>query len=125
MGMVFVPNTLAPPGVSQMSSVLGGNLMSKEPTPQTVSKRGLYAAVVSRNAMQAVSGNACSCVSTGGCCACTASGLPSKYPVARESQKFPPKKSPCVSFYLRIGKKGAYVYLCAVRLPALNSLFTG
>src|SRR6266850_162357 len=97
MGVALPPKIEAPPGVEQICSVLAGKLISNEPTPQTVSKRGLYAAVESRKAMQAVSGNACSCVSTGGCCACSASGLPSKYPVARESQKFPPKKRPWVS----------------------------
>src|SRR6266849_9618104 len=105
IGMVFVPNTLAPPGVSQISSVLGGNLMFNS-SPQNSSKKDLYTAVSSRNAMQAVSGNACSCVSTGGCCACSASGLPSTYPVARESQKFPPKKAAWVLLNLSTGKFG-------------------
>src|ERR1700719_5138830 len=104
--MVFVPNTAAPPGVSQIAWVSCGNLISKEPAPHTVSKRGLYKAVESRNAMHAVSGNMCSCVSTGGCCACSASGLPSKYPVARESQKFRPKKESWLTLKLSTGKFG-------------------
>src|SRR6266481_694292 len=71
--------------------------------------------------MQAVSGNACSCVSTGGCCACSASAFCNKYPVARESQKFPPKNRPTVALYWRTGYQGEYVYRGAVRLPALNA----
>src|ERR1700756_3529859 len=68
--------------------------------------------------MQAVSGLAISSGSTGGNCACSASGFLSKYPVARESQKFPPKKRPCSSLNWSTGKNGAYGYLCADRLPA-------
>src|SRR6266481_1000751 len=71
--------------------------------------------------MQAVSGNACSCVSTGGCCACSASAFCNKYPVARESQKFPPKNRPTVALYWRTGYQGEYVYRGAVRLPARNA----
>ena len=66
--MVSVPNTLAPPGVSQISSVLFGNLMSSS-SPHISSKKDLYEALSRRNAMQAVSGKACSWVSTGGPCA--------------------------------------------------------
>ena len=79
-------NTAAPSGVAQISSVPLGNLISRE-SPHTSSKRVLYAADCSRNAMQAVSGKPISPGSTGGCCACSASGLCSKYPVARASQK--------------------------------------
>ena len=68
--------------------------------------------------MQAVSGLPISWVSTGGCCACSASAFLSRYPVARESQKLPPKKAFCTALYCSTGKNGAYVYLCAVRLPA-------
>ena len=93
-----------------------GNLMSNE-LPHTASNSGLYSAVDSRNAMQAVSGKPISRVSTGGCCACSASALCSLYPVARESQKFPPKNGPCW-LYWSTGKSGEYVYRCAVRLPA-------
>src|SRR5258708_4584888 len=97
MGVALPPKIEAPPGVEQICPVSGGKLILSEPAPQTVSNRGLYTACESRKAMQAVSASACSCVSTGGCCACSASGLPSRYPVARESQKFPPKKRPWVS----------------------------
>jgi type II secretory pathway component PulF len=45
-------------------------------------------------------------------------GSVNKYPVARESQKFPPKNRPCVSLSWSTGNQGAYVYRCAVRLPA-------
>src|SRR3984893_9576894 len=68
--------------------------------------------------MQAVSGKPISPVSTGGCCACSASGLCSLYPVARESQKFPPKNRPCTGLYSSTGKSGEYGYRCAVRLLA-------
>src|SRR5713101_3046056 len=117
-GAVSVPNTAAPPGVAQISSVLGGNFMLSESLPHTCSKRGRYSARDNRNAMHAVSGNPISCVSTGGCCACSASGFCSKYPVERESQKFPPKNRPCVSLSWNTGNQGAYEYRCAVRLPA-------
>src|ERR1700694_473554 len=120
IGVVLPPNTAAPPGVSQMRSVSGGNLISNEPLPHTCSKSGLYSACDSRNAMHAVSGKPISWVSTGGCCACSASGFCIKYPGARESQKFPPKNRPCLSLYWRTGKYGAYVYRCGVRLPARN-----
>ena len=49
----------------------------------------------------------------------------SKYPVARESQKFPPKKSPWVAFVLEHREMARYVYLCAVRLAARNSYDPG
>src|SRR6059058_4795825 len=107
-----------PPDLSQMRSVSGGNLISKEPLPHSSSKRDLYSACESRNATHAVSGKPISCVSTGGCCACSASEFLSKYPVERESQKFPPKKRPCTWLYWSTGKNGEYVYRCAVRLPA-------
>src|SRR5260370_5897434 len=68
--------------------------------------------------MQAVSGKPISWVSTGGPCACSASGFLNRYPVARESKKFPPKNRPCSRLYCSTGKKGEYVYRCAVRLPA-------
>ena len=121
IGVVSVPNTAAPPGVEQISSVLGGNLISNEPWPHTNSKSGLYSAWEIRNAMQAVSGRACSWVSTGGCCACSASGLCSRNPVERASQKFPPKNRLCTSLNWSTGNLGEYVYRCAVRLPARNS----
>lgn len=41
-GVLLPLNTVAPPGVSQIFSVAGGNLMSNEPSPHTSSKRGLY-----------------------------------------------------------------------------------
>src|SRR6202165_56067 len=118
IGVVLPPNTAAPPGVSQMRSVSGGNLISNEPLPHTCSKSGLYSAFASRNATHAVSGKPISWVSTGGCCACWASGFLNKYPVERESQKFPPKKSPCAWLYWSTGKNGEYVYRGATRLPA-------
>src|SRR5260370_40339607 len=116
--MVFEPKIAAPPGVAQIDAVLGGKVIANEPAPHTSSNRGLYAAVESRNVMQAVSGKPISRGSTGGCCAWSATGFLSKYPVARESQKFPPKKAPCVALRWSTGKNGAYVYLCAVTLPA-------
>src|SRR5258708_10277686 len=67
--------------------------MSKDPSPQTSSNKGRYSARESRYAMQAVSGKPCSLGSTGGNCACSASGLLNLYPVERESQKFPPRKT--------------------------------
>src|SRR6266436_3559510 len=88
-----------PPVVSQISSVSPGNLMFNEPFPHTSSKRGRYTACESLNAMQAVSGLPISWVSTGGCCACSASAFLSRYPVARESQKLPPKKAPSTWLY--------------------------
>src|ERR1700730_1559880 len=117
-GVVSPRNTAAPPGVPQIFSVSWGNLISSEPLPHTCSKSGRYNACESRNAMHAMSGKPISWVSTGGCCACSASALCSKYPVERESQKFPPKNRPCVSLNWRTGKYGEYVYRCAVRLPA-------
>src|SRR5260370_10289214 len=71
--------------------------------------------------MHAVSGRAWSWVSTGGCCACSASGFCNKYPVARESQKFPPKNRPAIALYWRTGYQGEYVYRGAARLPARNA----
>src|SRR5882757_11360873 len=70
--------------------------------------------------MQAISGLPISWVSTGGPWAWWASGFCNRYPVARESQKFPPKNRPCVSLNWSTGYQGAYVYRCAVRLPARN-----
>src|SRR5260370_5770171 len=118
MGVVPPPNTAAPPGVSQISAVSGGKSILNEPLPHTASKRGLYTACESRKATQAVSGRPISCVSTGGPCACSASGILSLYPVARESQKFPPKNRPCTWLYWSTGKNGEYGCRCAVRLPA-------
>src|ERR1700740_3646650 len=83
-----------PPGVEQVCSVLPGQLMSKS-APQTCSNSDLYCAWDMRHAMHAVSGKPISPVSTGGPCACSASAFLSKYPVDRESKKFPPKKRPC------------------------------
>src|SRR6266404_2492721 len=117
-GWTFVPNLAAPPGVQQISSVSGGKRMSNEPLPQISSKNGRYTAWESRNAMQAVSGRPISRGSTGGCWACSESALCSKYPVARASQKFPPKNNPCTSLNWRTGNLGEYVYRCAVRFPA-------
>src|ERR1700758_783545 len=92
--------------------------MLSESLPHSNSKRGLYTACESRNATQAVSGKPISWVSTGGPCACSASGFRSLYPVARESQKFPPKNRPCAWLYWSTGKNGAYGCRCATRLPA-------
>src|SRR5919197_3121415 len=113
---VAVANGGVPPGVEQIFSVSLGNLISNEPAPHTCSKSGRYTAWDSRNAMHAVSGKPISWVSTGGCWACSASGLCSKYPVARPSQKLPPMNRPNRSW--RTGNLGEYVYRCAVRLPA-------
>src|SRR5919109_1131513 len=118
IGVALPPNCAAPPGVSQIFSVTRGNLISSEPLPQMSSKSGRYSAWDSRNAMHAVSGKPISWVSTGGCCACSESALCSKYPVARASQKFPPKNRPCTSLNWSTGNLGEYVYRCAVRLPA-------
>src|SRR5258708_33466709 len=71
------------------------------------------------------SGRAISRGSTGGCCDCSASGFCTKYPVARESQKFPPKNRFCVVLRSRTGNQGAYVYRCAVRLAARNAIDDG
>src|SRR4030088_355625 len=117
---VAVWNGGVPPGVAQILSVSRGHLISNEPTPHTPSKSGRYTAWDRRNAVHAVSGKPISWVSTGGCCACSASGFCNKNPVARESQKFPPKKSCWVSLNWSTGDQGAYVYRCAVRLPARN-----
>src|SRR6266851_8288371 len=119
MGAVFVPSTLAPPGVAQIRSASCGNLILKEPAPHTSSNRGLYTACESRNATQAVSGKPISRVSTGGLCACSASGILSLYPVARESKKFPPKNRPCSWLYWSTGKNGEYGCRCAAR-PKVN-----
>src|SRR5919109_2636771 len=121
IGVALPPNCAAPPGVAQIFSVSCGHLISSEPLPHTSSNRGRYFAWDSRNAIQAVSGRACSWVSTGGCCACSASALCSKNPVERASQKLPPKNRPCTSLYWSTGNLGEYVYRCAVRLPARNS----
>src|ERR1700733_11327073 len=89
-GVGFPLNTEAPFGVAQICAVFAGQVMSNEPAPHTCSKRGLYGASESLYVTQAVSGLPISPGSTGGPCDCSASGLLSKYPVARESQKFPP-----------------------------------
>src|SRR3982074_542485 len=115
---VAVWNGGVPPGVAQVPSVPRGHLISNDPAPQPPSKSGRYTAWDRRNAMHAVSGKPISWVSTGGCCACSASGLCSKKPVERASQKFPPKNRPCVALYWSTGNLGEYVYRCAVRLPA-------
>jgi len=47
-------------------------------------------------------------------------GFCNRYPVARESQKFPPKNRAWVSLNWSTGNQGEYVYRCAVRLPALQ-----
>ena len=65
-----------------------------ESAPRTSSNSGRYTARDSLKALQAVSGLPISSGSTGGCSACSASGLYSRYPVARSSQKFPPKNNP-------------------------------
>src|SRR5215813_10254141 len=109
IGVALPPNVAAPPGVSQIRSVSAGNLISNEPLPHTCSNSGLYSACESRNATHAVSGKPISWVSTGGCCACSASAFLSKYPVERESKKFPPKKRPCTWLYWSTGKNGEYV----------------
>jgi len=54
----------------------------------------------------------------GGCCACSASGLCSLYPVARASQNSPPTNAWSVTLKRDRRNCGAYVYRCAVRLPA-------
>src|SRR5882762_7010706 len=108
-----------------MSSASPGNRIFNEPFPHTCSKRGLYTARESLNAMQAVSGLPISWVSTGGCCACSASAFLSRYPVARESQKLPPKKAFCTWLNCKTGKNGAYGYRCAVRLPARKCAVPG
>src|SRR5207237_6133258 len=64
-GVVSVPNTAAPPGVAQIFSVSGGNLISSEPMPHTCSKSGRYRAWVSRKAMGDVAGKLIPCVSAG------------------------------------------------------------
>src|SRR6266481_7636687 len=117
IGVALVPNLLAPPGMAQISAVLAGKRMSKS-TPHTSSKSCRYGAESSRNAMQAVSAKPISSGSTGGPCACSASGACSFIPVARPSQKFPPKNRPCVLSKLSTGNVCEYVYRCAVRLAA-------
>src|ERR1700676_5450831 len=97
--MVFEPNMAAPSGGVQIGATLAGQAMSREPAPHISSKRDLYGARESLYAMQAVSGLAISLGSTGGNCDCSPSGVLVKYPVARESQKFPPKKRPWVASY--------------------------
>src|ERR1700737_330061 len=114
-GVVVVGN--APWGVEQICSVLEGQLMSKS-APHTNSKSGRYDASDNRHAMQAVSGKFISPGSTGGPCACSASGVCSFIPVARPSQKFPPKNSCCVVLKFSTGYECEYVYRCAVRLAA-------
>src|SRR5258708_1712035 len=71
------------------------------------------------------SGRAISRGSTGGCCDCSASGFATKNPVARESQKFPPKNRFCVGLRSRTGNQGAYVYRCGFLLPARNAIDPG
>src|ERR1700730_603251 len=117
IGVTLPLNLAAPPGVAQIVSVLAGHAISNE-APHTSSKTARYDALDSRHAMQAVSGKPISWVSTGGPCACSASALCSLYPVARPSQKFPPKNVPCVWLKSNTGNLGEYVYRCAVRLPA-------
>ena len=51
---------------TSQEAFFGGNFWDSRATGYL-----LGSADVSRNAMHAVSGNACSCVSTGGCCACS------------------------------------------------------
>src|SRR6266851_5710580 len=106
IGVVLSPNTLAPPGDAQILSVSGGHWISNDPRPHTCSKSGRYADSDSRNAMHAVSGNPSSSRSTGGDCACSASGLCSRYPVDRASQKLPPKNEDCASLYWSSGNLG-------------------
>src|SRR5271167_746847 len=96
IGVALPLNTAAPLGVAQIEAVLDGKLMLKE-SPHTVMNRGRYEAEDIRYAMQAISGKPISNGSTGGPCACSASGACSLYPVARESQKFPPKNAAWVA----------------------------
>src|ERR1700722_2408889 len=105
IGVALPCNTAAPVGVSQIFSELPGHLMSNE-SPHTLSKSGRYTAWVSRNAMQAVSEKPISPGQTGGPCACSESARCNLYPVARASQKFPPKKAFCVVLYSSTGKSG-------------------
>src|ERR1700745_1456251 len=80
-------------GRAQIFAVLEGQLIWNETAPHICSKSGRYGASESLYTMQAVSELPISRGSTGGNCDCSASVLLSKYPVARESQKFPPKKA--------------------------------
>src|ERR1700738_950127 len=114
-GVVVVGH--APWGVEQICWVLEGQLMSKS-APQTSSNSGRYDASDNRHAMQAVSGKFISPGSTGGPCACSASGACSFIPVARPSQKFPPKNRFCVVSKLSTGNVCEYGYRCAVRFAA-------
>src|ERR1700745_3141223 len=114
-GVALLPN--APLGVAQTCATLPGQAMSKS-APQTSSNSGRYGAWDILYAMQAMSGLPISPGSTGGPCACSASGLCSNIPVARPSQKFPPKNSCCVVLYLSTGNVFEYVYRCAVSLLA-------
>src|SRR5271166_1066331 len=117
IGVALPPNLAAPFGVAQIWAVLAGKRMSKS-TPHTSSNSCRYGAESSRNAMQAVSGKPISIGSTGGPCACSASGACSLYPVARPSQKFPPKNAPAVVLYSSTGNGCEYAYRCGVRLAA-------
>src|SRR6516165_3181595 len=117
IGVALPPNLLSPLGMAQISAVLAGKRMSKS-APHTSSKSCRYGAESSRNAMQAVSAKPISSGSTGGPCACSASGACSFIPVARPSQKFPPKNSCCVLSKLSTGNVCEYVYRCGVRLAA-------
>src|ERR1700739_1351255 len=117
-GVALPPNIEAPIGVAQMDAVFGGKRDGNESLPHTSSKSGRYTARESLYAMQAISGLPISAGSSGGPCACSPAGSLNLYPVARESQKFPPKKAPWVALYCSGGKLLEYVYLCAVRLPA-------
>src|ERR1700740_3234183 len=95
----------APPGVAQTVATLEGHLiLLNDPLPQISSKRDAYGAKESLYTMQASSGFPISTGLRGGPCACSESGDLSKYPVARESQKFPPKKRPWVALYWSGGK---------------------
>src|SRR3984893_5397955 len=114
-GVALLPN--APEGVAQTSATLDGHVMSKS-APQTSSNTGRYGAWDILYAMQAMSGSPISSGQTGGPCACSASGVCSFNPVARPSQKFPPKNSCCVVLKFSTGNECEYVYRCAVRLAA-------
>src|SRR5882757_9744567 len=103
-GVALPPSDVAQLGVAQISAIFPGQAMLNEPAPHINSKRGLYGASESLYVMQAVSGLPISAGSTGGNCDCSPSALLSLYPVARESQKFPPTKLPCSASYWSGGK---------------------
>src|ERR1700730_15398659 len=106
IGVVLPPNIFAPPEDAQILPVSGGHWISNDPGPHTCSKSGRYFASDSRSAMHAVSGNPISSKSTGGNRACSASGLCSRYPVGRASQKLPPKNEACAWLYWSSGNLG-------------------